>query len=178
MKITKTIMKPVEVIDTDLIKVGDRLRLKQVKYDVLGFSNWFEIEVLEVNDDYLTVKLNGVVCDCTLDKLKDYEIEKVEEHKLNKFKVGERYKIEDKLSGDTYNAKVIAIDKEMVLKRDSGKYTIVQESQIDNTLMFTKIESDEEIVSKVDEIYNRLVNKNKLKELKPKTDWNKEILNF
>lgn len=138
MDITKKALREIEIINTDLIKVGDILKLKYIGKDV-GFHDWFEVEVLEVNEYYLTTRLDGIASSHTLEELKDYEIEKLEETQLSKFKVGDRYKVVDKLSGDTYNAEVISVGIDMVLKRDSGKHTVVQESQIGNVLLFYAI---------------------------------------
>ena len=155
MDITKKVMREVEVINTDLIKVGDRLMVNKIK-NSYGYS--WKGEVINVSDESFIIKGKALLHDKELNCIeffkfnaKDlhmYEIEKVEESQLSKFKVGDRYKIEDKLSGDTYSAEVISVGTDMVLKRDSGKHTIVQESQIGNTLLFYAIGG---VVSQEDE---------------------------
>ena len=170
MNITKKVIREVEIIDTDKIKVGDRLKLTYINKNNNAVKIPFEIKIKEVHEDYIRSIFDGIECNTTLDELKNYEIEKLEETQLSKFKVGDRYKVVDKLSGDTYNAEVISVGIDMVLKRDSGKHTVVQESQIGNVLLFYAIggvvrqedESDkemskEECEKKTDDFAKQLV---------------------
>lgn len=169
MKFTK--MKQIEIIDQDVFKIGDKLNLYYEKENL-----HFEVEILDVHENYLKGKVNGnIIYKIPLEELKKYKIEKIVENNLSKFKVGERYKVEDKLSGDTYNAEVIALGIDMVLKSDSGKHTVVQESQIGNVLLFTKLGND----TLKEESNKKEINENLSKEEceKKTDDFAKEFLN-
>ena len=141
MKITKSVMTTMEVIDDEKVKVGDVFKLTKNE------GNWwkipFNIEVLKVHKTYLVIKLEGDDTEITipLEKLLKYTIEKVETSKLKQFQVGERYFVENTLSCNKFKATVIAVDVDMVLKTDNNKHIVVQESQIDNTFIFKKIEN-------------------------------------
>lgn len=150
MKLTKTITKEMEVFDTSILKSGDKILI-----------NGLEHRIGYVDEEIISAFRNGFQVDIKVCNVNEYTIEKVEETKLSKFKVGEIYKVTDRLSGDTYEAEVIKINREMVLERKSGGFTIVKESMIGNTLEFVKINESltKEEKQRADEIYKSLANK-------------------
>lgn len=147
MKLTKTVTKEMEVFDTSILKSGDKILI-----------NGLEHRIGYVDEEIISAFRNGFQVDIKVCNVNEYTIEKVEETKLSKFKVGEIYKVTDRLSGDTYEAEVIKINREMVLERKSGGFTIVKESMIGNTLEFVKINESltKEEKQRADEIYKSL----------------------